>query len=205
MRVKIILLVLTFVFSSYLKKDIDITKYEYTRYVKPQLKSIVQDYKTLLIGLNDKMKPLSKSFDLKFSVYQKEFKLPQNCFPTQGKTCLPLLNSIKFDLTKIVDIINTPLDLKGMRNLTIDERIKAKILKEELKLQFIRTIDQLESIKLKLSFTSAESISTLSFKQSLQQTIDKLDIYFLAVSDNCFRVDLQNDQSSFIKPVTKFL
>jgi len=205
MKRNCILIALTFIFSSYLKKDIDITSFEYSRYVKPQLKSIVQDYKTLLIGLNEEMKPLSKSFDLKLTLYKKEFSLPKKCFSTQGKTCLPLLSSIKNDLDEINENIEIPLEIKNMKNITVDEIINAKNLKQKLKLQIIRSIDNLETVKLKLGFASADSVSTLSLKQNLQQTIDKLDLYFLALSDNRFRLDLQNYQSSFIKPVTKFI
>ena len=205
MLLRLSLIFLTFFMSSYLRKDIEITNFEYSRYVKPHLKNIVQDYKTLLIGLNEKMRPLSDSFEVKYSLYKKEFEIPKKCYSKQGKSCLPKFNEIQEELNKLNQNLSIPLDFAAMKNLTIDEKIIASQLKQRLKLQIIKVIDLLQTSHLKLSFSSSKPLSTLHLKQGILKTINQLDLYLLALSDNRFRSDLQSYQSSFINPVLKYI
>jgi hypothetical protein len=199
-----LLLTLSFIFCSYTEKNIDITKFEYSRYVKPQLKSISQDYKTLLIGLTPEIKDLSSNFKEQFEILKMEYELPNNCLVKTGKRCSPPLRKIKTLLVSFSENIRE-LKVSLIKSLSIDDKIKAKHISKRLSLQLIKTIDLIETTLLKIDFANQPSLYIAALKKEIVLTMDMFDSFVLSLSDKRFRLDLQNYHASFIKPVTKYI
>jgi len=201
----ILLFSIIIITSGYTYKNIDITNFEYRRYVKPQLKNIVNDYKTLLISITPILKPLDKSFKIKMNLYKIESKTPKECYKREGENCKKIFDDLSVDLNKLTTIISNFVDGSRQKEVSISDQLKSQHTKEILKLQLIQLRDHLHQIKLELKFNLSPTISTRLLKEYILKTIIKLDDYYLSLSDHRFRESLQDYHSSFIVPVTKHI
>ncbi len=190
---------------AYSPKDIDITKFEYVRYVKPQLKSIVQSYKTLLIGLTPEIQKISKAFDLKMDFYTFERDIPNTCEQKRGSNCKMHLGPLSDSLQELIVVIDLEIDYKEIKNLTLEEKIKAQNARMSLKLQIIKLLETIQELNLQMTIAITKKLSMMDLKKDILQVVSKLDTYLLFLTDNRFRGDLTDFQTSFITPVTKFI
>ena len=62
MKLLIFFICIPFFANAYTAKNINLTDYEFIRYVRPQLNSITQDYQTLLGLLNPEQKRYQPAF-----------------------------------------------------------------------------------------------------------------------------------------------
>lgn len=205
MRYLFISLFLSIPAFSYSPKDIDITKFEYVRYVKPQLRSIVLSYKTLLIGLTPEIQKIAKAFDLQFDLYTFERDITDTCEQRRGSNCKIKIDSLSDTLQELIKVIDIKINYSEIENLTLGEKLKAQNTRSQLKLQIIQTLEKIQEVHLKMTLAITKQVSTLALKKELLQVVSKLDSYLLFLSDNRFRGDLTDFQASFIAPVTKFI
>jgi hypothetical protein len=205
MRYLLLSFFISFIANAYSPKDIDITKFEYVRYVKPQLRSIVLSYKTLLIGLTPEIQKISKAFDLQFDLYTFERDITDTCIQKSGSNCKIQIDSLSATLQELIKVIDIEINYSEINNLTLGEKLKAQNTRSQLKLQIIQTLEKIQDVHLKMTLAITKQVSTLGLKKELLQVISKLDSFLLFLSDNRFRSDLTDFQTSFITPVTKYI
>lgn len=193
-----------FLSYSYTKKDIDITNYEFTRYIKPQLKSITLDYKTLLIGLTPEIKNISNAFKFEYNILDTLNALPSNCINQVGERCKLKLHTLKKNIISMQKELKK-LKVADIKLLSIDNRIKAQSLLKKLDLKFIQIIDQVEVRTLKLGFSRSQSVNLLKLKLSSSQFLSLFNTFTLTLIDKRYRDDLHRYYTSFILPVTKHI
>ena len=79
----------------YPPQSLKLTDYEYQKYVRPQLKSILQDYQTMMLLLNPELKSLKDSFSDIKAIIKFQLELKDLCLKGQIKGCMDQLKQIK--------------------------------------------------------------------------------------------------------------
>ncbi len=200
-----ILVFFSFNTFAYTAKEIDITNYEFNRYVKPQLKSITQGYKSLLVGLTPQLKDVSSLLNIKTDLYKLEFRLPKKCFVKQANNCNQALDQLESRLEDIINVLKKKIDIKEIKYLSMDEKILIKSHKTSFRLQIIKALQELRSLKLNATLSKDDSFSTLNLKKFTLTAIEKLDTFLLSACDNRFKKELEKYTLHFINPVLKYV
>lgn len=204
-RLASILLIFTFSSYAYPPHSLDMTEYEYRRYVRPQLKSILQDYQTLLLLLNPELKPIKKTFTDSKTLLKKDMQLKDNCLGVQVKSCLVDLKSIKETLDSMAITSQEKIDLTKKEYLSMEEKINAQNLYANYKQQLLKTQTLLENLLLEHQLIPPKKLYLKIIKNEFTKTVNSFDLFVTQVSDNRFRNDLNSYWSNFVMPVYKFI
>jgi len=200
-----ILFVLIFSFSAtaYSPKDLDVTSYEYNRYVKPQLKSIIQDYKTLIFILNPELKVLKESFSLKKKLSKLEYSLKDKCFITKENKCLKKIEEVSILLRKLKKSCYNKIDFSKVKNLTIDEKLKAQNKLTSFYQEITKTEIEIDTFLMEVKLLAPKFINSKEIKHQMSNIVTFFDLFILQSSDNRFQDDLTTYWSSFVKPIER--
>jgi hypothetical protein len=188
---------------SYGPKDLDVTTFEYNRYVKPQLKSIIQDYTTLIIILNPQLKVLKKSFSLKKKLSKLEYSLKDKCYLTKENHCFNKIREISTLLNKLKQNSYNKVDFDKVKNLTIDEKIKAQNLLVSFFQEITKAQLVIENLILEGKLLSPKLIVSKPIKKLITNITTFFDLFILQASDNRFQDEFTTYWSSFVKPVER--
>ena len=102
------LIVYTMLFSSfslaYTSDQISLSDYEFRRYVRPQLRSISQDYQTLLFSLNPQLKSFKNSYNLVKRLFVLRNDLTSECEENFiNEKCYEVIEEMNKNLISLID------------------------------------------------------------------------------------------------------
>lgn len=200
-----VLFVISFNGQAYPPKVLDMTEHEYRRYVRPQFKSILQDYETLLLLLNPELKPLKKSFSDIKTLIRMQIKLKDNCMDSQIKSCLMKLKEIENVLSSLKENSQSKIDLNHKEYLTIDEKLKAQRFFSNYKARLIKAQTSIENQVLNVTLVQPKILSLRILKDDLDKVITSFYLFTTEASDNRFKNDINAYCINVVIPVYKFI
>lgn len=187
---------------AYMQKDINISDYEFNRYIKPQFKSILQDYQTLLFIINPELKPLKDSFTIKRNIEEATFNLKDTCYIKGADNCFSDIEELIDLITKFKIASYEKIDFASIKNLTLDEKLNAQNKFINLYQQMTSTQNDLENFLLEGKLLTPKLLNTRELKNQLDKITTMFDMFVLDASDNRFQEMFNIYWSSFVKPAT---
>ena len=202
------LLILLFIPSfcfAYSAKNIKLNDYKFTRWVRPQLKSITLDYQTLLVILNPEFKDYKMAFNQLSQLKRNSYQIELACKNAQAIDCQSAIE-------KSVKMINK-LYLSTLKPISIDEKEffnDNKVLPSFNQFNFYtNSLLELQhkyyNAGLILSERKLMSGEIYELKNLLFQVDSNFNLYLLKNSDERFQKDFMAYWSHFIKPVQNLI
>lgn len=191
---------------SYSSKHIKLTQSEYTRWVKPQLKSLTIDYQTLITLMNPHLKNVKENFSLFLSLSNEREDFIRSCNTPAQAECL---NSVE----KYIELLGKIIVLTESVELT--ENSKHKSTRENT-LQTLEHHSNFHQNLLDLYFQFLNyrymykanipvKINPKSLVKELRQSFNRFNFYILSNSDPRFFETFSDYWNGFIKPVKSIL
>lgn len=205
MKQIVILLFLPYLTYAYDIKGQDLTQYEYIRYVRPQLKSIIQDYKSLVILLNDDLLDFKANINSFRSLIDSTAKLERECKTIESDFCYSNLKDIHSHFLNLIKLFD-----KQQINVTIsinkvDKQIRAWHLLENVRLEIINSFFQIDSALVRYGLDSKKKLSTTEVFHLVEKNYILFNLFLLENSKEEFKTPLHAYWLSFIKPVYKYV
>lgn len=200
---KIILVAIFSLFSvchAYETENIAISDYEFRRYVRPQLKSISNEFQTLIFALNPELKDFKNIYTNIRSINRINQKIRREC-KVSTKACSPELEKIEKELLKIV---------KGFAQAKLPESKDLGALmswqhsKELLNQEALRLSQTTQNLLFQKEITGSLPSSLLSYSEELSGLYDRFNVFIYKASDDRFSNEINNFWVNFIKPVENF-
>ena len=198
-----IILLFCFVFTlngwAYAPKDIKLSDFEFSRYVRPQLISISQDYTTLITSLNPKLKPFKPSNQEIRKVHELGLELksrdPEKVFKN--------LKSMNSKLEKLIAEFSSVPERDKETQLSADDLLTINKNFTELNRNLFKLYMKVDNL---LSFPKEEIIKNINAYELERETLE-LEVQFhltmISMADNRFSQDFSRFWMAFLKPVTQ--
>jgi len=189
----------------YSQKNIEVTEYEFRRYIKPQLRSITQDYKTLIMSLNPELKYLKKSF-----VYLRDLQLLQlnvvkKCKTKNNIRCNTHMAKVETIIKNLLRDSQKKVNLTSNKHLNIDEKIKSKTQLELYRQELFNAQVLLRNLSFQRKISNVSETEYKEFAFLLDKIAVNFHIFIIKSSDNRFQDELNAFWTNFVKPVTKYI
>lgn len=190
---------------AYPPQALDMTEYEYRRYVRPQLKSLIQDTYNLLFLLNPEFKEIKSAFGETKKLTRLHHELKDNCPKENIDSCMLNIKDIKEVLKRLSKATNTPVNLKDKKYLNIDEKISAQKNYTVFRNQIIKTFVEVDNILLKSVIKKSPNTYLKTLKHEINLTLNTFYSYITDASDNRFKTEFSSYWTSFVIPVSKHI
>lgn len=184
---------------------LDMTDYEYRRYVRPQLKSILQDTHTLLFLLNPEFKPYKSALSDTKKIIKHHLELRDNCAKHQVDQCVLDIKRLKEELSILNTSTKDPLDLSKKEYLNLDEKLTAKQDYTTYRNQLIKAQVTIDNIILKTVIKTPKSLYLKVLKHEVNLVINTFYNYITRSSDNRFKTEFNSYWTTFVVPVYKHI
>lgn len=186
-------------------KNVDMTEFEYRRYVRPQLRSILQDYQTLLLLLNPEFSNFKSSFSdvrkiLKSRIYSKGF-----CHQEEIQACLIELKKVKSLLLSLKKASHNPVNYTKIKHLTLDQKLRAENHITDYQQKILKAKISIENLTLETRLISNKEISLKEVRFLTKDVVTHFYMIVTDFSDNRFNNDLNIFWSSFYMPVLNYV
>lgn len=203
---KKILAVLSLIFTisgalAYQQENIAISDYEFRRYVRPQLKSISNEYQTLFFALNPELKDFKSTYSYFRDLSEVALEMKDSC-KESGPGCLrlaqsanKLLGQILKDFSKSPTPELAPFSKRGAVYSDAKEKVQKELMGALLSLDnhlFLR------------SLTGEFPNSIKDFPHEFNALTDEFSSFLFKTSDERFRNELNSFWVNFIKPIEKY-
>ncbi|MBC74499.1 MAG: hypothetical protein CME64_00630 [Halobacteriovoraceae bacterium] len=188
--------------SGYLPEQVSITDYEFRRYVKPQLKSISNDFQTLFFSLNSALAPLKSSY----SEFRKINKLNQqirtDCQSNELEgTCLEQVRALEKSL---LSVSKTMSSIKEIDSKSVDAKLVFSNSKEMLEQSLARNIIRIQNLSFKSELTSSKKFDAGNFCDQINYLYDRFNTFLFKSSDERFKNEINSYWANFIRPVETY-
>ncbi len=188
---------------SYAPKDINLSTFEFNRYVKPQLISISQDYQTLVIALNPELKafkPVAKKLQ-----NIKEKSLSLNLKSSNKDLIIQKYNYLLSELNSIIKLSAKKPILHDKKYFSADELHMSFKYFNAFRASLLNIYQLIENdySLYKAGIKQIRSGHVLGNKINLLQ--NDFQTFILAASDNRFKTEFLSFWSDFIRPVNNIV
>ncbi|MCO4754066.1 MAG: hypothetical protein KC478_06270 [Bacteriovoracaceae bacterium] len=203
MRLIAFLLLLSSSLWAYRQDQISITDYEFRRYVRPQLKSISNDFQTLFFALNKPLMGYKGSYSSFKKVNSLNQELRKDCEQNQlTPKCLASLEKLE----KI--LFSVSKDLKSVESLDVksaDKRMRYQHSKELLAQSISRNIFKIQNMSFQVKLTGNLDFDAMGFSDELNYLYDKFHTFLFQNSNELFKNEITSYWANFIRPVETFV
>lgn len=202
-------IVVLFIFSlnifAYDNKDINLSNFEFNRYVRPQLISISHDFQTLLTALNPELKELKNLGNTLQDIKKRTSSLEKLYIAQKFNECEFNLNQSLKQFSMGLLLLEVPPSLYKKEYFTADNLIESlhsfQIFRQsffDLYLEF-KNFQYLIRAKTQLTKPIKSLLQEINITQSSFQT------FVLKSSDNRFRTEFSSFWSDFLRPVQNLI
>tara|TARA_B100001971_G_scaffold61895_1_gene56893 strand:+ start:94810 stop:95610 length:801 start_codon:yes stop_codon:yes gene_type:complete len=192
-----------FIAHSYTLEQISLSDYEFRRYVRPQLRSISQDYQTLLFALNPHLKDFKGSFNSVRKLFILKNDLQTNCDENFiNPKCYQVIEEMS-SITK--DLINAKVSMKNLEMPTIDELVYIELYYELYQNKMLKLYTSLQNLKFQHDILEFFIFDKLKVINQINIAYTELNLLLLNVSMKEVRSELVTYWNGFIKPVTEYI
>lgn len=183
----------------YAPKDIRLSDFEFSRYVRPQLISISQDYSTLITSLNIKLKPFKRSNQEIREIHELGLDLKS----LDSEKVLKSLKSMNEKLEKLITDFSSVPERDKETQLSADDLLTINKNFTELNRSLFKLYMKIDNL---LSFPKEEIIKNINAYELERETLE-LEVQFhltmISMADNRFSQDFSRFWMAFLKPVTQ--
>lgn len=195
----IVFLFFTLKASAFSEADIKLTKFEFNKYVKPQLTSIVQDYYSLITAMNPEIKNLKGIPSKIKSLKDTNFDMQSTCHHKDLGSCKIQIQNFLNTIYSIRIILQEKNDFIKKQNYTPENLL----VQYNQFFNLYKQIHLLESKaqRIEISLTMNQLSKSL-VTELIKDTIDLENIfndYIIKCSDNRFRNEFHSFYSDFIR------
>lgn len=189
--------------SAYTSKQISLSDYEFRRYVRPQLRSISQDYQTLLFSLNPHIKSFKSSYNLIKRLFILRNDIYKNCDENFiNEKCYEVITKMKKNLENLIDDKVDPYSFK-MDNK--DEKISIQLNYELFQSKVLRLYTSVQNLVFQKEIIDFLIFDKLKIINQLNQVYSEFNLLLLNVSRKEVRAEFIAYWNGFIKPVTEYI
>jgi hypothetical protein len=205
MRYLLLILFLCLDLHAYPRKSIELTDYKYNQYVRPQFKSLLQDYHALLLTLNPEFRIFKISFSQTKELLKYQIELPNQCNLTETQKCVQNLQRIKALLVELKNEATAKLDLTNKEYLLIDEKFKALKFYNQYKNQITKSLSHVEDVLVEATLTKSKNFSLKTVKHEINLTFTYFYLMIGLASDNRFTMEFDNFWMYFMLPIYRYI
>lgn len=192
--------------SAYTLKDQDLTPYEFQRYVRPQLKSILQDYKSLILALNPDSNYLKEDIKTFRSLISMASKIHLSCNNFSSPECFEQLSTLHRKHLELYQVQEKNLNKNSplrRSNSEVDTQLQNWKLQEELRQHILNSFFKLDLAVLEYQLKEKVTLSPSEVLNSLEKSYIMFNILLLNNIKMEFKDSLHAFWLSFIRPVYK--
>ena len=191
-------------FASYRLKNIKLTDYEFSRYIKPQLNSISQEYYNLLSLLNPEFKNVKGTFYLSRDIYKLSLSLSKVCSNKNNPSCISLIDGLIKKTNQIISLNSSYFVLNKKKFLSGQSFINSLISYNNFFGHIMNLNSKLRDFKY-FYFSEINFKQTMNLEKSILETINLYNLYLLHTSDNRFKQKFTSYWNGFIRPVNEII
>lgn len=188
--------------TAYTNEDINLTQAEYSRWVKPQLFSIGQDYRTLMSLLNPHLEDLKLKFSLYQDLLDESQSLQTSCDQTSAENCIKKLNDY---INKLGNLIKNSDEVELTETFSDESNRENSLLTFHHYSIYMSSLQELFFQFLNYKFFIEAGIPPLLKTEVLikkiEDSFNSFNFYLLSTSDPQFTLALTAYWNSFIKPL----
>lgn len=202
-----IILVLNLVFlalaHAYKPKDISLSDFEFRRYVRPQLKSITNEFQTLMFALNPDLSDYKSVYSNFKDLSARNQKIRKDCaFSSLGQSCSE-------ELRKIEKILSTALSSLDSADKLIAGDTETKLAfqhsRQLLSQKAFQALLKTQSMLFYSRLTGNFGLDVTAYSNQLNYLYDQFHTFLFKSSDPQFRNEFSSFWINFIRPVETFV
>ena len=194
------------IFSSYAysPKGMDLNKYKFSRYVKPQLKSILNEYTSLFISLNENLTPFKSVLH-----FYRDLALPLNkikslCKRLDNDTCQLHLIGLNTKLKEHLNSIDQ-IEFVLAKDQSLNQYLIGLGLLEEFKLHLLSTFLRIDGHIVEYRIRGQSTLSADTINHWITQLDFSLNMFLLSQADERIQNSLTAFWVDFIIPVNQII
>lgn len=190
---------------AYTAQNIKLNNYKFSRWVRPQLKSITLDYQTLLIILNPEFKDYKPAFSSISRLKLNSYRVGSACKNSHMQNCLKEIEKSLELTNKLIKLTKNPINLTE-KPFFNDGKILTSFEQYNTYLNSVLELQQrLYSTGLALSGGNLKRGQIQKLKHLVYEVDINFNIYLLKNSDERFQPDFIAYWSNFIKPIQNLI
>lgn len=201
------LIVYTMLFSSfslaYTSDQISLSDYEFRRYVRPQLRSISQDYQTLLFSLNPQLKSFKNSYNLVKRLFVLRNDLTSECEENFiNEKCYEVIEEMNKNLISLID---DKIDTYSFEIPNKDERLLIQLNYEIYQNKVLALYTTIQNLIFQKSIIELLIFDKIKVINLINEVYSDFNLLLLNVSKKEVRPEFIAYWNGFIRPVTEYI
>lgn len=200
------LLISTMAFA-YKAEQISISDHEFRRYIRPQLKSITNEFKSLIFGLNPELEPYRTVFQEFKSINNANQKFRMECLETKTG-CESGLENLNKRLEKALSLLNQASN-PSSKNFNSISQFETKLThqhsREMLFQKCLGLVLKSQNILFHRKLTGKAkrdaSADLSGFSNQVNYLYDQFNAFIIKSSDARFRNEFNGFWVNFIRPI----
>lgn len=198
----ILFFLLSFKAIAYIPEQIKFSDLEYNRYIKPQLRSILFDYQTLIFTQNAHLQNFKSLFSNSRSLLDELERMERAC--TQiNEDCISILRIIEKNLKSLFkDTYNATVELP-IEFVKMENFLRSEELRHKLADLIFQNIERVKTVIKFSSFARVSSIEKMIFE--LKNIFNLVHLMSLELVDYRFQKSFSNFWVNFGKPIQLYV
>ncbi|MEX0799005.1 MAG: hypothetical protein WD025_06155 [Bacteriovoracaceae bacterium] len=194
---------------AYDMRNISITEYEFRRYVRPQLKSISNDFQTLFFALNEELDDYKNTYSLFKEINRINLKARKECLSiaTSGASgeisdkCVKILTNMEQLLKKTLKSCS---GVNNFESKDIDLLMVYKDSREYLIQTLSHALIKTQNMLFQLRLIGNFGLDLDGYTDQLNYLYDQFNSFLFKNSDPRFKNELNSYWVNFIRPVENY-
>lgn len=198
----ILLFLLSFKAFAYIPDQVKFSDLEYNRYIKPQLRSILFDYQTLIFTQNTHLQNFKSLFSNSRELLDELERMERAC-PLINEDCISLLKSIEKNLRALFQdthkaTVELPIQYVKMENF-----LRAEDLRHKLADLIFQNIERVNTVIKFSNYTKVSIVEKMIFE--LKNIFNLVHLMSLELVDYRFQKNFSNFWVNFGKPIQLYV
>ncbi len=187
---------------AYLPDQIAISDYEFRRYVRPQLKSIANDFQTLFFSLNPPLASLKSSYSefRKINTLNQQIRIDCKDNKLEGG-CLDQVKSLEKSLLSVSKTLSS---IKEINTESVDSKLFFANSKEMIEQSLTRNILRIQNLDYKGQLIGDAKFSTGALCDQVNYLFDRFNTFLFKSSNEKFKHEINSFWANFIRPVETY-
>lgn len=188
---------------AYTSDQISLSDYEFRRYVRPQLRSISQDYQTLLFSLNPQLKSFKNSYNLVKRLFVLRNDLTSECEENFiNEKCYEVIEEMNKNLISLID---DKIDTYSFEIPNKDERLLIQLNYEIYQNKVLALYTTIQNLIFQKSIIELLIFDKIKVINLINEVYSDFNLLLLNVSKKEVRPEFIAYWNGFIRPVTEYI
>lgn len=202
MRISILILLISASAWSYPAKNISLSEYEFRRYVRPQLRSMLNEFQSLFFAINDDLSAYKQVFKEFAQLSSLNASLKANCRKDVPKeACVDTLLDFEKHFTNALKVFSSKQSFKKASVEEINFLHKKEELGQEL---FFLTL-KIQNLRFDLNFFDRDDEDFARLSDRIKFLVNKFFSFLLEPASNKVGADFTVFWFDFARPVKEYI